>query len=143
MLMRPIILAGPGLVACKHRHRRRATRWSPRWYALDLRGRISRSIWGDQVGRSQKTLLWRRSSPNSKDAGSVAIRLVLHYETPEDPADPSMNCVLAAATRPSLPVNLLYWAPLAPRSRSSMLGCRSPSSPRCLQISATTSLASA
>ena len=44
--------------------------------------------------------------------GAVAIRLMLAYGAPEDPADPGMNRVLAAAARHSLPVNLLCWGRL-------------------------------
>jgi L-fuconolactonase len=48
----------------------------------------------------------------AKAKGAVAIRILLTYEASEDPADPGMNRVLAAAARHSLPVNLLCWARL-------------------------------
>jgi L-fuconolactonase len=41
--------------------------------------------------------------------GAVAIRLLLAYGSAEDPADPGMGRVLAAAGRHALPVNLLCW----------------------------------
>jgi L-fuconolactonase len=41
-----------------------------------------------------------------------AIRLLLSFERSEDPADPAMNRVLAAAARYSLPVNVLCWGRL-------------------------------
>jgi L-fuconolactonase len=48
----------------------------------------------------------------AKEKGAVAIRILLTYEASEDPAHPGMNRVLAAATRHSLPVNLLCWGRL-------------------------------
>jgi predicted TIM-barrel fold metal-dependent hydrolase len=48
----------------------------------------------------------------AKNKGAVAIRILLTYEATEDPADPGMNCVLAAAARHALPVNLLCWGRL-------------------------------
>ncbi len=48
----------------------------------------------------------------AKTQGTVAIRLLLSFETSEDPADTGMNRVLAAAARYSLPVNLLCWGRL-------------------------------
>jgi L-fuconolactonase len=44
--------------------------------------------------------------------GTVAIRLVLTFGLSEDPADPGINRVLAAAARHDLPVNLLCWGRL-------------------------------
>lgn len=44
--------------------------------------------------------------------GAVAIRLLLAYGAPDDPADPGMARVLAAAARHNLPVNLLCWGRL-------------------------------
>ena len=49
----------------------------------------------------------------AKKKGAVAIRILLTYEATEDPADPGMNRVLAAAARHALPVNLLCWGRLA------------------------------
>jgi len=48
----------------------------------------------------------------AKNKGAVAIRILLTYEATEDPADPGMNRVLAAAARHALPVNLLCWGRL-------------------------------
>jgi L-fuconolactonase len=48
----------------------------------------------------------------AKTQGTVGIRLLPYFETSEDPADPGMNRVLAAAARYSLPVNLLCWGRL-------------------------------
>ena len=45
----------------------------------------------------------------ARTQGTVAIRLLLSFERSEDPTDPGMNRVLAAAARHSLPVNLLCW----------------------------------
>ncbi len=45
-------------------------------------------------------------------AGTVAIRIMLNRGASEDPADPGLNRVLAAAARHSLPVNLLCWGRL-------------------------------
>ena len=47
----------------------------------------------------------------AKAKGAVAIRILL-TEASEDPADPGMNRILAAASRHSLPVNLLCWGRL-------------------------------
>lgn len=44
--------------------------------------------------------------------GAVAIRLMLNRGMSEDPADPGITCVLAAATRHNFPVNLLCWGRL-------------------------------
>jgi L-fuconolactonase len=44
--------------------------------------------------------------------GAVAIRLMLTRGMAEDPADPGINRVLAAAARHGLPVNLLGWGRL-------------------------------
>ena len=41
--------------------------------------------------------------------GAVGVRLLLDYGATEDPADPGMARVLAAAARHGLPVNLLCW----------------------------------
>jgi len=49
----------------------------------------------------------------AKKKGAVAIRILLTYEATEDPADPGMNRVLAAAARHALPVNLLCWGRLS------------------------------
>jgi predicted TIM-barrel fold metal-dependent hydrolase len=59
--------------------------------------------------------------------GTVAIRLLLNRGTSENPADPGINRVLAAAALHSLPVNLLAWGRLeqarllAPRCPNTML----------------------
>ena len=45
--------------------------------------------------------------------GSVAIRVMMRPEVSEDPADPGLGRVLAAAGRHSLPVNLMCWGRLA------------------------------
>lgn len=44
--------------------------------------------------------------------GAVAARIMLNRDLPEDPADPGINRVLAAAGRHGLPVNLLCWGRL-------------------------------
>src|SRR5689334_11589758 len=49
---------------------------------------------------------WKRTP------GTVAIRLMLARGASEDPADPGLNRVLAAAARHSFPVNLLCWGRL-------------------------------
>jgi L-fuconolactonase len=55
-------------------------------------------------------------------AGTVAIRIMLNRVS-EDPADPGINRVLAAAARHSLPVNLLAWGRLEQAGR---LAARNP-----------------
>jgi predicted TIM-barrel fold metal-dependent hydrolase len=44
--------------------------------------------------------------------GTVAIRVFLRDETSDDPGDPGINRVLAAAARHGLPVNLMCWGRL-------------------------------
>jgi predicted TIM-barrel fold metal-dependent hydrolase len=44
--------------------------------------------------------------------GTVGVRIMLNRDVSPDPADPGINRVLAAATRHSLPVNLLAWGRL-------------------------------
>jgi predicted TIM-barrel fold metal-dependent hydrolase len=44
--------------------------------------------------------------------GTVGVRIMMNREQSDDPADPGMNRVLAAAARHSLPVNLLAWGRL-------------------------------
>ncbi|HEV3185663.1 MAG TPA: amidohydrolase family protein [Xanthobacteraceae bacterium] len=44
--------------------------------------------------------------------GTVAVRIMMTRGVSEDPADPGINRVLAAAARHSLPVNLLCWGRL-------------------------------
>ncbi len=44
--------------------------------------------------------------------GTVGVRIMLNRELSEDPSDPGLNRVLAAAARHSLPVNLLAWGRL-------------------------------
>jgi L-fuconolactonase len=72
--------------------------------------------------------------------GAVAIRIMLSRGAPEDPGDPGINRVLAAAARHALPVNLLAWgrleqvASLAARNPETMLvvdhlGIRQPFEP--------------
>ena len=55
--------------------------------------------------------------------GSVAIRLLLNRGASEDPADPGINRVLAAAARHSLPVNILAWGRL---EQARLLAARNP-----------------
>ncbi|MFC7539719.1 amidohydrolase family protein [Siccirubricoccus deserti] len=55
--------------------------------------------------------------------GTVAIRIMLNRGASEDPADPGLNRVLAAAARHSLPVNLLCWGRLA---QAQALAARNP-----------------
>jgi L-fuconolactonase len=55
--------------------------------------------------------------------GTVAIRLMLNRGASEDPADPGINRVLAAAARHSLPVNLLCWGRL---EQARALAARNP-----------------
>jgi predicted TIM-barrel fold metal-dependent hydrolase len=45
--------------------------------------------------------------------GTVGIRIMLNREPSEDPADPGLNRVLAAAAQHALPVNVLAWGRLA------------------------------
>jgi L-fuconolactonase len=59
-----------------------------------------------------------------KTPGTVAIRLMLARGAAEDPADPGLNRVLAAAAKHSLPVNLLCWGRLA---QVEALAARNPS----------------
>ena len=56
-------------------------------------------------GVSDKIADWKATD------GAVAIRLMLNRGS-DDPADPGINRVLAAASRHSLPVNLLCWGRL-------------------------------
>jgi predicted TIM-barrel fold metal-dependent hydrolase len=56
--------------------------------------------------------------------GTVAIRLMLARGAAEDPADPGINRVLAAAARHSFPVNLLCWGRL---DQVDALAARNPS----------------
>jgi len=44
--------------------------------------------------------------------GTVGVRIMLNRELSDDPSDPGMQRVLAAAARHSLPVNLLAWGRL-------------------------------
>jgi predicted TIM-barrel fold metal-dependent hydrolase len=59
--------------------------------------------------------------------GTVGVRLMLNRDISEDPADPGINRVLAAAARLSLPVNVMCWGRLeqtgrlAARNRDTML----------------------
>ena len=55
--------------------------------------------------------------------GTVGIRIMLRDEVSNDPADPGLNRVLAAAARHSLPVNLLCWGRLA---QAAQLASRNP-----------------
>lgn len=45
--------------------------------------------------------------------GAVAVRIMMNQDVPQDPADPGVNRVIAAAGRHGLPVNLLCWGRLA------------------------------
>jgi L-fuconolactonase len=76
----------------------------------------------------------------SETEGAVAIRIMLSRGASEDPGDPGINRVLAAAARHALPVNLLAWgrleqvASLAARNPETMLvvdhlGIRQPFEP--------------
>jgi predicted TIM-barrel fold metal-dependent hydrolase len=55
--------------------------------------------------------------------GTVAIRIMLVRGVSEDPADPGVNRVLAAAAKHSFPVNLLCWGRL---DQVKQLAARSP-----------------
>jgi len=55
--------------------------------------------------------------------GAVAIRLMLNRGASEDPADPGINRVLAAAATHALPVNLLCWGRL---EQAAALAARNP-----------------
>jgi L-fuconolactonase len=44
--------------------------------------------------------------------GTVGVRIMLNHAPSDDPADPGLNRVLAAAARQSLPVNVLAWGRL-------------------------------
>lgn len=48
----------------------------------------------------------------AKTKGAVACRIMMNADVSEDPADPGVNRVLAAAARNGLPVNLLCWGRL-------------------------------
>jgi predicted TIM-barrel fold metal-dependent hydrolase len=55
--------------------------------------------------------------------GTVAVRIMMTRGASEDPADPGINRVLAAAARHSLPVNLLCWGRL---EQARALAARNP-----------------
>ena len=55
--------------------------------------------------------------------GTVGVRIMLNRDLSEDPADPGINRVLAAAARHSLPANLLAWGRL---DQARELGARNP-----------------
>lgn len=55
--------------------------------------------------------------------GAVGIRLLLNRVESEDPAEPGLNRVLAAAARHSLPVNVLSWGRL---DQTRQLAARNP-----------------
>ena len=55
--------------------------------------------------------------------GAVGIRIMMRGDVSEDPADPGLNRVLAAAARHSLPVNLLCWGRMDQTAR---LASRNP-----------------
>ena len=55
--------------------------------------------------------------------GTVAIRIMLARGAAEDPADPGLNSVLAAAARHGFPVNLLCWGRL---EQTAGLAARNP-----------------
>ena len=48
----------------------------------------------------------------ARTPGAVAVRIMLNRGMPEDPADPGLNRVLAAAGKAGIPVNLLCWGRL-------------------------------
>jgi L-fuconolactonase len=55
--------------------------------------------------------------------GTVAIRIMMNRDLSNDPADPGINRVLAAAARHALPVNLLCWGRL---EQAGALAARNP-----------------
>lgn len=55
--------------------------------------------------------------------GAAAVRIMLTRAASEDPADPGLNQVLAAAARHSLPVNLLCWGRM---DQAQQLAARNP-----------------
>jgi predicted TIM-barrel fold metal-dependent hydrolase len=55
--------------------------------------------------------------------GTVGVRIMLNRDLSDDPADPGINGVLAAAARHSLPVNLLAWGRL---DQARQLAARNP-----------------
>lgn len=55
--------------------------------------------------------------------GTVGIRIMMRDDVSTDPADPGINCVLAAASRHGLPVNLLCWGRL---EQAGALAARNP-----------------
>ena len=59
----------------------------------------------------------------AKTKGTVAIRIMLNRGVSEDPADPGISKVLAAAARHSLPVNLLCWGRL---DQATAMAARNP-----------------
>jgi L-fuconolactonase len=59
----------------------------------------------------------------AKTDGTVAVRIMMTRGVSEDPADPGINRVLAAAARRKLPVNLLCWGRLEQVDR---LAARNP-----------------
>jgi predicted TIM-barrel fold metal-dependent hydrolase len=59
----------------------------------------------------------------ARTEGTVAIRIMLNRDLSEDPADPGINRVLAAAARHDLLVNLLCWGRL---EQASALAARNP-----------------
>ncbi len=59
----------------------------------------------------------------ARTAGTVGVRIMLNRGVSEDPADPGVNRVLAAAARHDLPVNLLCWGRL---EQAAALAARNP-----------------
>ena len=55
--------------------------------------------------------------------GTVGVRIMMNRGVAEDPADPGINRVLAAAARHGLPVNILCWGRLA---QAAALAARNP-----------------
>ena len=55
--------------------------------------------------------------------GTVGIRIMLNRGASEDPADPGLNRVLAAAARHAMPVNLLCWGRL---EQAAQMAARNP-----------------
>jgi predicted TIM-barrel fold metal-dependent hydrolase len=55
--------------------------------------------------------------------GTVAVRIMMNRDLPEDPADPGITRVLAAAAKHSMPVNLLAWGRL---EQAEQIAARNP-----------------
>src|SRR5262245_22002134 len=81
-------------------------------YALEVRGRhpgrfgLIKPVDPSDAGVAQTVADWATT------LGTVGIRIMLNRGVSEDPADPGINRVLAAAARHGLPVNVLGWGRL-------------------------------